>query len=363
MICNDVPRCNIAGRIHNREGLSMRQLKVIAVAQRKGGPGKTTLSRMLLETYGVYLNSIPPFADGKNGVWRAAGIDFDGQCNLSQLLLPSMDCTIEGVIRPPVHPEFNANNPDDEQNPPGLKDYGGRSSSALMFSATAPMPYRVSSLPGVDTIDIFPGDNRQLRWLEEQEHTKLEKDIVEAGRRFIKANEAEMNSMWDLVVIDTAPANSPLTRAALRMATHLVIPMELEQQCIDGLHEMLGMWRTENKRRSEAERLEILLIQPNRVKMKRAVHQEFLAFLKKHPTTKGYLAKNHIPDLAEFAERDVHGAVPRSVFQLGQANKARQIAVKFATEVHERLFGKDATPAPKYFESEEAEEGENVEVA
>jgi chromosome partitioning protein len=321
----------------------MRRLKVVAVAQRKGGPGKTTLSRTALESYGIYRNLQREVG---SAVWRALGIDFDGQCNLSQLLL-KMDTSLRGIIRPPVHPQYNAANPE------GLDKYNGRSSSALIFAPTPPMPYGITTLKGIDTIDILPGDNQLLRWLEEREHSALEKEIVEQCRKWFIGNDEVLSKTYDLAVIDTAPANSPLTRAALRAATHLLIPIELEQQCIDGLHEMLGMWREENKRRSQDDRLEILLIQPNRVKMKRAGHQEFLEELRRNPNVKPYLAEDQIPDLAEFAERDVVGSMPRSVFQLGPASKARQAAVKFAEEIHKRLFGADAQPAPKELEDVE----------
>jgi hypothetical protein len=118
----------------------------------------------------------------------------------------------------------------------------------------------------------------------------------------------------------------------------MLIPMELEEQCFEGMHEMLSMWRNENARRPKEQRLEILAIQANKVKGKRVVHQEFWRQLQSSKVAAPYLSPVQIPDLAEFAERDTQTARPRSVFELAPSNKARIIATQFGEHVWQKLF-------------------------
>jgi len=301
-----------------------KPLHVIATAQRKGGPGKTTLTKTLAEYLVLEKRK------------KVLLLDFDSQCNLSHLYL-DMEVTPDGGVRPPVHPDYDPNDPDDAQ-------WSGRSSSADMFWGEPAMAYPVVAPAGAESLEIMPGDSRRLTRVEEQEHTALRDRVIEQARGLISTyiENTPSEDRYDVILIDTSPSASPLTRAAVRAATHLLIPVELEEQCVEGMLEMLGLWREENRRRPSADPLEILAIQPNRVKMQRLLHQSFLENLKTNRASAPYLSGVLIPDNAAFAERDVPGSHPRSVFQLAPSNKARRIATQFGQFIYERLYPEEA---------------------
>lgn len=302
---------------------------VIAVAQRKGGPGKTTLTRTLAEYFAMVRKT------------RVLLIDFDTQCNLSHLFLDMEMVPDGGGTRPPIHPEYNPNDPDHA-------DWSGRTSSANIFGwGGITIPYDAARPDSGKMIEILPGDSQLLVEVEEQEKTRLKEAVENQTRQFLENNEV-IEQMYGAVIIDTAPSASPLTRSALRAASHMLIPMELEEQCFEGMHEMLSMWRNENARRPKERRLEILAIQANKVKKKRVVHQEFWRQLQSSKIAAPYLSPIQIPDLAEFAERDTQTARPRSIFQLPPSNQARKIATEFGDHIWHRLYPTPASVnAPK----------------
>ena len=308
-------------------------IPVIAVTQRKGGPGKTTLARTLAEYWALIQ---------KRSILL---IDFDTQCNLSDLFLP-MERHPGAGTRPPIHPEYDPSSPDDAH-------WNGRSSSADIFYSGNPVAYPVVRPEGVSNIHILPGDSEKLIHVEEQDKTKLKHAVENRTFEFLDGN-AAIEELFDIIIIDTAPSASPLTRSALRAASHMLVPMELEEQCWEGTHEMLSLWRGENSRRPSERRIEILAIQPNKVKMTRMVHQEFLNTLKSSKAVAPYLSPVLIPDRAEFAERDTQTARPRSIYQLPPSNPVRKIAVQFGDYIHGRLFAgrEDSTEAHATIEPE-----------
>src|SRR5271170_6355501 len=100
-------------RLAVRTAIEQGARRIIAVAQRKGGSGKTTCARTICE-----LAAIPE----AYGI-PTLGIDFDSQCSLSKLYLrmESAD-TEDGFTRPPLHPDFD---PETDSS-----DWDGRSSQS-----------------------------------------------------------------------------------------------------------------------------------------------------------------------------------------------------------------------------------------
>ena len=103
-------------RLAVNSAIARGERRIIAVAQRKGGSGKTTCTRTICE-----LASLPQ----AYGI-PTLGIDFDSQCSLSKLYLhmESAD-TEDGLTRPPIHPDFDSST--------DSVDWDGRSSSADLF--------------------------------------------------------------------------------------------------------------------------------------------------------------------------------------------------------------------------------------
>ena len=302
-----------------RRAIEQGERRIIAVAQRKGGSGKTTCARTICE-----LASIPE----AYGI-PTLGIDFDSQCSLSKLYLRMEAAdTEDGFTRPPIHPDFDPNT--------DTADWDGRSSSAdLFYGDGAVTPYAVTRIEGVGQLDLLPGNVAKLIEVEEHDRTFLAERVQNRLRDW--ANQPDVREAYPLIVIDTAPSDHPLTRAALRAATHLLIPVTMEQQGIDGLHEMLSLWRNENSRRTEEDMLQIIAIQPNLVSSG-SLHTGFYESLRKNPAFAPYLSPFVIRRRQAIAERDVRGLRPNSIFHMAPSDETRQMMVKFANFVIGKAF-------------------------
>ena len=292
-------------------------MKVLTVTNRKGGVGKTTQSRTLCEYFSVVRKM------------RVLAIDLDSQCSLSHLLL-DMDMSQMGEqgTRPPIHPTYDPHDPD-------LEDWDGRTSSADIFWGNEVFPYQAKYPDGAETLDILPANKELLTDVEEQDQPALQAQVIERLREFV--NLADVQDAYDIAIVDTGPGASPLAKAALRACTHVLIPIEVEPQCVRGLYEMITEIRQEDMRRDVDTRVEIVGIQPNRFKIRRALHKGLLDRVQQE--FEGRVSPVILPDLVGFAERDADMAVPRSLFQLPPSDKARKAAVEFCEFVEARMFG------------------------
>jgi chromosome partitioning protein len=306
-------------RLAVRKAIEQGARRIIAVAQRKGGSGKTTCARTICE-----LAAIPE----AYGI-PTLGIDFDSQCSLSKLYLHmEASDTEDAFTRPPLHPDFD---PSEENG-----EWDGRSSSAdLFYGDGAVVPYAVTRVQGVGSLDLLPGNVAKLIEVEEHDRTYLAERVQNRLKDW--ANQPDVVAAYPLIVIDTAPSDHPLTRAALRAATHLLIPVTMEQQGIDGLHEMLSLWRNENSRRTEEDMLQIIAIQPNLVSSG-SLHTGFYDSLRKNPAFAPYLSPFVIRRRQAIAERDVRGLRPNSIFHMAPSDETRQMMVKFANFVLGKAF-------------------------
>ncbi len=292
-------------------------MKVLTVTNRKGGVGKTTQSRTLCEYFSVVRQK------------RVFAIDLDSQCSLSHLFL-DMDMSQVGEqgVRPPIHPDYDPNDPDQA-------DWTGRSSSADIFFGVPVYPYRAKYPEGANTLDILPANKQQLTDVEEQDQPSLVARVENRLHEFLSLD--DVIDSYDIAIVDTGPGESPLARSGLRACSHVLIPIELEPQCIRGLYEMIAEIRHEDMRRTLETQVQIVGIQPNRFKVRRTLHKGILESVRAE--FKDKLSPVVLSDLAGFAERDADLAVPRSLFQLPPSNRARQIATEFCEYVEHKIFG------------------------
>ena len=295
-------------------------MKILTVTNRKGGVGKTSQSRTLAEYFSVVKKL------------RVLAIDLDSQCSLSHLFM-EMDMTLVGGQggRPPVHPEYKPDDPDND-------GWNGRSGSADIYYDGVVIPYKAQRPEGADTLDILPGNKEQLSHVEEQDQPSLVRKVENRLREFLSLD--DVRTMYDLVIIDTGPGESPLARSALRACTHVLIPIEVEPQCIRGLYEMIGEIKKEDMNRTLETQVQIVGIQPTKYKVARTLHKSLLQTVK--TTFKDKVSPVIIPDLAAFAERDADLAVPRSLFHLPPSHRARQVGTEFCEFVDFKLFGEQA---------------------
>ena len=151
----------------------------------------------------------------------------------------------------------------------------------------------------------------------------------------------EVAEAFDIAIVDTGPGASPLARSGLRACSHVLIPIEVEPQCIRGLYEMIAEIRHEDMRRTLETRVNVVGIQPNRFKVRRSMHRGLLETVRRE--FKDRVSPTILPDLAGISERDADMAVPRSLFDLAPSHRARKVATEFCEFVESRVFGEDPT--------------------
>ena len=286
-------------------------MKVLATVQNKGGVGKTTICRLLCE-----------YLCRKNK--RVLGIDLDSQCNFSRRFLTmEIDNTdLDGVL-PPMHPDF-----DEKED----SDWDGRSSSADIFYSGQAMPYPTK----IKGLEIMPGNGTLLRAVELVRADDVKEKVHDRLHAFL-CNE-DVQSLYDVVIIDTSPSKGPLTISAMRAATHIIIPTTMEPQTIEGLHGMLQLWRRETKRRRRGEELKIIGILPNMFRKGVALHDGLYHTLANDPGIVDLLMPNKLGLRIAFAESDHPMSEPKSVFDLPEKDPARIEAEIVCEHILEKMF-------------------------
>lgn len=160
----------------------MRQMKIITLANQKGGCGKTTTSHTLAT--GLY-----------NRGYKVLAIDCDPQCNFSTL------CDLEI-----------------SENQPTLYD-------VLNQEATI-QEAKITLHKG---LDIIRGDLMLC---------EADRKFVKVGSEFMLKEALEQVSDYDVAVLDTAPNLGILTVNALVAADFLIIPMTPDYFSFQGLEQL-----------------------------------------------------------------------------------------------------------------------------
>lgn len=310
-------------------------LKVLTVAQRKGGNCKTTTARYVSEWLARF------------GNLRVLTIDLDNQANISHLLL-----NMEGRgdhIRPPVHPEYD---PQD----PGNANWDGRVSSADLIKDAEGSTYKVTRPTAHANWDIMPADSQALYKLEREESETRTRGLSEVLKLNIGANfdEGKPDSDgridpdkagFDVVVIDTGPSGNSLMRAAIHAATHVLVPFTPDGQSILGISEMVGLIRNEQmKRPGGTDSLEIVGLWPWRVRNV-AVHDANLLKVSKNPQYASLMMppQFNIPERILFQELDQSGPNPGSIFDVTdkKSKDVREQIIAACEHIYRKLFNED----------------------
>ncbi len=291
-------------------------MKIIAVVQNKGGVGKTTITKMLAEWFSRHEKK------------RILALDLDPQCNFSRRFLTmELDPTDPHGILPPIHPDFDPNDPDEDPT------WGGRSSSAAIYTGQLVVPY-ATHLKG---LDILPGHAALLDEVERVRRDDVQQRVHNALQRWLAY--PEVNEAYDLVLIDTMPSKGPLTVSAMRAATHVLIPTEMEQQSIEGLVNMLQLWKRENFARADQSEVNLIGILPNKVRKGVSLHEGLYGSLMNDPSIKPYMIPMQLHQRVGYAEPDVPGTHPASVFDRPKSDDVRKEAEILVAYVEERVFG------------------------
>ena len=286
-------------------------MKILVVGMHKGGVGKTLLSRLFSEYFAT------------KG-YKTLGIDLDNQCNYSRRFL-NMDInhnSPEGIL-PPIHPEYDPSDLED-------KDWDGRSSIADVFFNEPVLPYPTK----YKNLSIAPG--HPIKLLDAERVRKQEEHIIHDKLK-IFLELPELTSKYEIVIIDTPPSRGPLTIAALRAASHIIIPAVMETQSIEGLYGMMQLFKIECMNRDHKSTLELIGIQPNMFKETRQ-HKFILSNLQNSNHISKFLLPLTLGHRTIFSEVDQTGVAPPSVFEAKKTDKARIEAIALCDLVEKRLF-------------------------
>ena len=294
---------------------------VLTVAQQKGGVGKTTLSR-LFAIYGAREDLLNK---------RVLLLDFDYQASISKLSLTKMHVTDDGA-NPPIHPDFN---PATEES-----EWSGRSSTADIFFEGFAVPYPVELPYPIANLQILPANKQGLKMVEEQDRSHLRDKVINRLHEFLSLD--EVADSYDLVVIDTGPKDSPLVRAAVRAATHMVVPLVMEAQCIDGLAEMLGVWRLERSGRPADRPINLTGLVVNQFDARYNTHTAYLSQLHSDERIAPLMLESILPRRASVTDRDTRGVPMAVTFDLPKSMDVRDRTLKLCAEVFTRIFPDEA---------------------
>jgi len=271
--------------------------KVIVNATHKGGEGKTTNSIMLAEYSAIILGL------------RTLIIDMDPQANFSgRYIKMEYDPAHKGGKIPALHPDFE----------PGIdKDWDGRSSIANIFYGEEVIPYPTA----IKNLEILPAHSIKLQEAEAVTKNEVLEKVHLQLKRFLDLKDVQQN--YDVIIIDTPPSKGPLTIAAIKAATHLVIPAQMEQFSIEGIFGMLQLWKQETYARNKENPLILVGILPNQVRDIN-LHKNFKEGLSIKKEIGNYVMPHAIKKRAIYTEILVENANPSSIFDLSKNDVARK---------------------------------------
>jgi len=288
-------------------------MEIIAFVNNKGGVGKTTCSKLMAE----YLSKI------KNR--RTLCIDFDPQCNFShQYLNMEIDPAAPEGLMPPVHPDYDDTDPDDN-------DWDGRSSIAEIFYGQGVVPYPTY----VPNLDIAPGHAEKLLSAESVRRSEVVEKVHKQLANFL--NSPDVQAEYDAVVIDTAPSKGPLTISVMKASTHIIIPSVMEEQPVQGIYGMLQLWMQESLIREKNRPLTLVGILPNMFKQTR-LHKDILTSLQDNAAIGKYVLPVKFSQRIVFAEVDAADSTPRSIFDYQDLHVAKSEAMEVCQHIAERIF-------------------------
>ena len=279
--------------------------KVIAVFNQKGGVGKTTFTGIISE-YAAIIDKL-----------NVLVVDLDMQCNTSHYWVGMEPAphAVGGQL-PPRHPEYDGD-PDIEE----------RSTIADIFFGKTVLPHEtfISTENGYPAnVDVLVGHPALL----ERINTEFDNASGQIGSQIINRlaeflHTDSVSDAYDLIVLDTAPGRTPTFRAALRAATHCVIPFEPEEKSIQGINAMLQSLESENYSRSDEDQIINIGLCANKVKSNTKLHRDTLKILHRDLPEVLFPKDIFIPYSIAFPERDIKGINPKTIFKISNKHKAK----------------------------------------
>ncbi len=278
---------------------------VLAVLNQKGGVGKTTVASIIAEYAAI------------NGDGDVLVVDLDMQCNSSDFWVGmEASATSAAGQLPPRHPDYDGD--------PGMEE---RSSIADIFygKAVLPHPTFMNTDAGFKNgVDIMVGHPVLLDEINNEYDSasgKIATEIVNRLGEFLHL--PDVADAYSLIILDTGPSRSPIFRAAVKAATHVVIPFEPEEKSLQGINSMLQVVKSENYGRSNDDPLSLIGLCPNKVRSTTNLHKSTLGALHERMPSLMFPEEVFLPQSTAFPERDIKGINPKSIYQIAKSHTAR----------------------------------------
>lgn len=285
--------------------------KIVVNATHKGGEGKTTNSIMLAE-YSALIKNL-----------KTLVIDMDPQANFSGRYIPmEYDPAYKGGKIPSLHPDYD---------PIHDINWDGRSTIANIFYGEEVIPYPTL----IKNLELLPAHSNKLQEAEAVTKNDVLEKVHLQLKRFLEL--PDVQNSYDLIIIDTPPSKGPLTIAAIKAASHVVIPSQMEQFSIEGIYGMLQLWKQESYSRQKNNPINLVGILPNQVRDIK-LHKQFLSGLCKMNGVGNYVMPHIIKKRAIYTEILVEDASPKSIFELPKGNIARQEYESACCYIMERVL-------------------------
>lgn len=282
---------------------------IIGVANQKGGVGKTTTVRILLEYFAILLKK------------KVLGIDFDSQYSLTARYLGIHKNPVTDAKEPPIHPDYNPNDPEQA-------DWDGKSSIANIFFGEPVIPY--STL--IKNLYIAASDETKLIKVADIKRSEMAEKVHHQLHKFLTLD--DLQNDYDAFVIDTPPAKEHLTIAAVKAMTHLIIPLEMELQSLEGLQGFLTLWKQEALQRPADYPLHLLGVLPSKFHSRRSDDEKIYNDVKQM-IGEEFLIPTKLVDRAQYPQVDIRNM---SIFELPNSDPAKQECLKLGEFVKKRVF-------------------------
>lgn len=210
-------------------------MKTIAMIQRKGGVGRTTIASLLVSGLAM-------------AGYKVLAIDTDSQANLTTGLGGSV-------------------------NPGIVSLFEGRKWSDLLRY----IPQQIYCDPSVDSQGEL--------WLLPSAEANEEAPRIDKRRYVLRKRLSEIENSFDYCVIDTSPSGDEMHNYIYTAMDYALVPAKMEQYSFDGIQRTVRIIHDENEERKLNDRSAVKLagIIPNHVRPRTVEHRDNLEALRNSP--------------------------------------------------------------------------------